>query len=453
MTGVFLALQPSRLPVPVVIYLLCVVVPIGFNVGPLAMTTLRLFLLLMVIPLVMRLVSGGLGRVFATDILFFLHILWATVALAVNNPSQVVQQMGSVGVEFIGGYLLARAYIRTPESFISLAKWLVIIVCITTPLAIYEAKTGSPILIELLRRLPGLTSVGIVSIEGRMGLERVQAVFAHPIHYGLFCSVAFSLAFVAMKDITNTAWRYISSAIIAFSGLLALSSGALLAIILQTFLILWAAIFAKFNGRWWLLIGLFAIVYVIIDLLSNRTPMKVFMSYATFSAHNAYWRAIIFDWGMKNVWSSPFVGIGMNDWVRPFYMTSGSMDNFWLVMAVRYGIPGFLLLATGYALAVFRILRRDFSTDIVLAQIRRAWIFTFLGLSFTLSTVHIWTNIYSFVFFMFGAGMWLIAVEPNDSSASANQAGVESTQGRRRSPYTRFSNVRQSPTTPTRDAA
>ncbi|MEO5953666.1 MAG: O-antigen ligase domain-containing protein, partial [Chloroflexia bacterium] len=165
------------------------------------------------------------------------------------------------------------------------------------------------------------------------------------------------------------------------------------------------------------------------------------------------WRAIIFDWGMKNVWGSPFVGIGMNDWVRPSYMTSGSMDNFWLVMAVRYGIPGFLLLATGYALAVFRILRRDFSTDIVLAQIRRAWVFTFLGLSFTLSTVHIWTNIYSFVFFMFGAGMWLISAEPQDSSASANQAGVESTQGLPRSPYTRFSNVRQSRTTSTKDAA
>ena len=424
---------------PVILYLLAVVIPIGFNVGPLAMTTLRLFLLVMVIPLAIQLLSGKLGRVFVTDILFILHILWAIVALGVNNPTQVVQQAGSVGVEFIGGYLVGRAYIRTPEAFVALCRWLVFLVCCTTPFALYEAKTGRPIIIEMLRKLPGLTSVPIVTIEGRMGLERVQAVFAHPIHYGLFCSVAFSLAFVALKDITSTGWRYVSSGIVAFSGLLALSSGALLAIVLQVALILWAGIFAKVKSRWWLLIALFAVAYVMIDIFSNRTPLRVFMSYATFSSHNAYWRSIIFEWGMKNLWGSPVFGIGMNDWVRPSYMHSGSMDNFWLVMGVRYGIPGFLLLALGYALGVFRILRRDFTENILLTQIRRAWIFTFLGLSFTLSTVHIWTNIYSFVFFMFGAGMWLITVAPSDPNNRDKEVTPLEKTGHNPLRYTRFS--------------
>jgi hypothetical protein len=427
-----------RLPLPVILYLLTVVIPIGFNMGPLAMTTLRLFLLVLVIPLAIQLVSGKLGRIFITDILFILHILWAVVALWVNNPTQVVQQVGSVGVEFIGGYLLARAYIRTPQAFVALCYWLVLLVCCTTPFALYEAKTGRPLIIEILHKLPGMTSVPIVTIEGRMGMERVQAVFAHPIHYGLFCSVAFSLAFVALKDIMGTAWRYISSAIIALSGLLALSSGALLAIVLQTALILWAGVFAKLKSRWWLLVGLFVVAYVVIDLLSNRTPMRVFMSYATFSAHNAYWRSIIFEWGLKNLWGSPVFGIGLNDWVRPSYMHSGSMDNFWLVMAVRYGVPGFLLLAIGYAIGVFRIMRRDFSGDILLAQIRRGWVFTFLGLSFTVSTVHIWTNVYSFVFFMFGAGMWLITTAPGSQKTADDTNSAEELATQRGIRYSRF---------------
>lgn len=402
-------LRNSALPLPVALYLLTVVVPISFNLGPLVLTSMRVLLLIMVLPLLAQLFMGRYGRILAADILFLLHILWATIALSVNNPNQVVQQMGSVGVEFIGGYLMGRAYIRTPEAFAALCRWLVFLVLCTLPFALYEAKTGRPLIIEMLRRAH-MTNVAIVTIEGRMGLERVQGMFAHPIHYGLFCSVAFSLAFIALRDVTTTGWRYLSSILVAMCGFLALSSGALLAIALQMALILWATIFSRLPWRWWLLVGHFVLAYIIIDIFSNRTPLRVFMSYATFSAHNAYWRSIIFDWGMKNIWGSPIFGIGMNDWVRPWYMKSGSMDNFWLVMGVRYGIPGFLLLAAGYAWAVFGLMRRNFEYDPVLARIRRAWVFTFLGLSFTMSTVHIWTNIYSFVFFMFGAGMWLLEV-------------------------------------------
>ena len=89
-------------------------------------------------------------------------------------------------------------------------------------------------------------------------------------------------------------------------------------------------------------------------------------------------------------------------------MYSGSMDNFWLVMAIRYGVPGFCFLAVGYIVVIARVMRRKFQGDTVLQNLRMAWVFTFLGLTFTLCTVHVWTNIYSFVFFMFGAGVWFI---------------------------------------------
>lgn len=409
----------GKLPLPVWLYLLCVVIPIGFQAGPLAMTTLRLFLLVMIVPLMVRLLMGHFGKVFVTDILFVGHVAWTTVALAVNNPDQVVQQVGSVGTEFLGGYVMGRAYIRTPEAFSALCRALVVIVLCTVPLALYETKTGRPLVIEYLRRIPGLTSVPIVSYERRLGLERVQAVFAHPIHYGLFCSIVFSLAFVALRDSTSTAWRYISSSLVAFAGFLALSSGAILAIILQIGLILWAAIFARYRVRWKLLLGLFALAYVVVDLLSNRTPLDVLMTYATFSPGNAYWRKLVFEWGMVNIWDNPYFGIGLNDWTRPAFMAyNDSVDNFWLLTTMRYGIPGFLLLTFGYILATARIMRRDFRADPTLSLFRRAWVFTFLGLSFTMTTVHIWTNIYSFVFFVFGAGMWFITATPAASEKS-----------------------------------
>jgi len=413
-----LSLSQIKLPVPVLLYLLAVVIPVQFHLGPLSLNGLRLLLLVLIIPLTIRLLIGKYGRLFWTDLLFLLHIFWATVALAVNNPDRVVENMGSTSIEFIGAYVLGRAYIRDAESFGALIRALILIVLATLPLAFYEAKTGDPILVELIRSVPSLQSVNIVHNDPRMGLERVQAVFAHPIHYGLFSSVAFSLCFVGFKGLFNTPLRYLLSALIGLGVFLSLSSGALLSIVLQLGLIFWAWIMSPVKHKWLVLLAVGIVLYIAVDLMSNRTPIRVFMTYATFSPHNAYWRSIIFEWGMKNVWANPIFGLGHNDWIRPHYMHSGSMDNFWLVMATRYGIPGFLFLGAGYMLALWQIGRRNLNGNPTLLQFRRAWMFTFSGLSFTLTTVHIWASIYSFVFFIFGAGFWFITAKTQEAAST-----------------------------------
>jgi len=361
----------------------------------------------------------------------------------VNNPDRVVQNVGSTGVEFLGAYLMGRAYIRNQAQFISLCKLLGFLVLCLVPFALYETQTGRPIIVEMIRRLPGLTSENIVTIEARLGLERVQGVFAHPIHFGLFCSVAFSMTYVGLRNVYGRTQRLAISAIVMSTGFLGLSSGAFLAMIMQLFLIIWAAMFQKNASKWWILIGLSMLAYVVVDILSDRTPIRVFFSYATFSPHNAYWRGIIFEWGIKNIFgdpsenipASPLFGIGLNDWVRPHFMYSGSMDNFWLVMGVRFGVPGVLLLAIGYFYLVLRVAFRNFNSDEGLMNLRRAWVFTFVGLTFILCTVHVWTSIYAFVFFMLGAGAWFLAATPNGEGTEADALPADTT---RRMVYSRF---------------
>ncbi|MFN4157370.1 MAG: O-antigen ligase family protein [Gemmobacter sp.] len=434
----------GRLPVPVIIYLILVITPALFNIGPLVMSALRVFLLIMIVPLMARLLSGRLGRVLSVDILFILHMVWALVALQVNNPDMALTQFGSLGAEMLGGYLLARAYIRSKADFIALCRWLGIIVCATLPLAILEARTGNPILINAFDAIPGLRSIGRAATNPRMGLERAQVMMSHPIHYGLFCSTAFALILMGMKGILPTAQRLGMAAGIALAVFLSLSSGALLPLIMMTFMIVWWHALHRTGRAWALLLALSALAYVAIDLLSNRTPILVFFSYATFSAHNAYWRGQIFEWGMKNVWGSPVFGIGLNDWIRPHYMNSGSMDNFWLVMAVRYGIPGFLLVAAGYAIGAARIAVARLDWDPQMAQLRRAWMITFVGLAFTLCTVHVWGNIYSYVFFMFGSGIWFIAAKPPEGGDPEDKTAAPPAP---RSRYSRFAAVERPPAT------
>lgn len=410
-----LMLAQFKLPVPVLLYLLAVITPVQFSLGPISLNGLRMLLLVLIVPLTARLLMGKYGRILWTDILFFLYIFWSAVAITLNNPDRVVESVGSNSIEFVGAYVLGRAYIRTPESFAAMTRVLILIIVATLPLAIYETVTGHPILLEAIRRVPGLQSYPTVFTEPRLGLNRVQGIFPHPIHFGLFASVGFSLCFVGFKGILRTPVRYLLSTLIGLSVFLSLSSGALLAVVLQICLIFWAWIMKPIRHKWLALLAIFVVLFFMVDLLSNRSPFRVFLTYATFSTHNAYWRAIIFDWGMQNVWSNPLFGLGFNDWVRPQYMPSASVDNFWLLTAMRYGIPGFAFLMMGILAALWQIGRHNLNQDIRLQQFRWAWMFTFIGLFFTLATVHIWSVVYSFVFFLFGAGLWLISAKVEDS--------------------------------------
>ena len=164
---------------------------------------------------------------------------------------------------------------------------------------------------------------------------------------------------------------------------------------------------------------------------------RYFLSYATLSEETAYGRIHIFEWGMNNVWKHPFIGIGMNEWERPWWK-SASMDNFWLLATVRYGIPGFLLLAVAYLLPVWAAMRRDFYAGGPIWQFRRAWVFMQVGMILTLCTVDVWATALSFVFFLLGAGVWLVSFQPDpiverelvdQGKDPARRSGI---------PYTRF---------------
>jgi O-Antigen ligase len=411
----------SKLPLPIKLYFLSILLPIEFNAGGLLMSGVRAILLVLLIPMVIKLLIGHYGRLIWTDLLFFLFCPWAIYTLHLNNPDQAFSFGGSVSVEFFGGYMLARAYIRTPEAFAGMCKALFLLIALTLPFAVFESQTGRALIPETLNKIPGFFSLPDFYNEDagiRMGLERSQVIFAHPIHYGLFCSTAFSLAYVGFKNIYSTFFRYLVSFLITVAVFLSLSSGALLPMVLQFGLIFWAFALDKVRSRWTIFMVLIGIAYVVVDAISNRTPIQVFLSYATFSPHNAYWRVLIFEWGMKNVWMNPLYGLGLNQWVRAWFMHGDSMDNFWLLTTVRYGIPAFFLVGLGFAIPLWKISRRKIDEGTILWQFRRAWMITMVGLVLSLCTVDVWATMFSYVAFLFGSGIWLLSVQQPTTEAA-----------------------------------
>ena len=434
-TGRGTVANSMHLALPIALYLASLVLPIFFYIGPLNMSLMRFLLLVTFVPMMIALLSGKAGKIYIVDILFFSYIIWIMVSLTAMNPDRVIENAGSTGLEFLGGYMIGRVYVRDRETFARVVWILAIITAATLPLAIVESLGKGPFVLDFLNKIPGIRSNYDVNYEPRMGLLRAQTVFAHPIHYGLFASTSFAIVLIGMAGTIKQSTRIMLAAGIGLSVFLSLSSGALLALILQIFLILWALVLRNVRRRWMILFGLIAAAYVGIDLLSNRSPTAVFMTYATFSPHNAYIRQVIFEWGMVNFWGSPIFGIGFNDWVRPDWLHNGSMDNFWLVQAVRHGFLAFATLAAGWLWTLWKVSKKDFSKDPILSNIRLGWMITFVGMTLSLVTVHIWTTLYSFVFFLFGSGIWLLS---ETGTPTASQDDSDSPSPRPTSAYTRF---------------
>jgi hypothetical protein len=426
----------------VFLFLGTILLPLTTSVGPIALSSLRILCLVVTLPLLVAVLGGRYGRVIWADWFALIHVVWMALSFFVTEGAKAIEIVGSTGIEFLGGYLIARASIRNLAQFQKLCWVLTVSVLVLGPFALAEALTGRSIFLELLGKVPGTSTMIQVEAEMRLGLHRVQSVFAHPIHFGLFASVSFALSWTALAPLMSTTRRFIIALTLAFAGFLSLSSGGILAIGLQIGLIIWATALPSRIPRWWMLVGLFVFAYVVIDLLSSRTPIRVFMSYATFSAHTASWRLLIMEHGFNNVWANPIFGLGLGDWVRPAWMHTPSVDNFWLLAAMRNGILGFLTLAACWLAVLMPAMRATFDADSPLGHARRAWVFIIIGLCFTLITVHVWGNTFSFVMFLLGAGAWFATAQDGDD-ATANKT---SDAPRPASRYSRF----PAPNKPTR---
>jgi hypothetical protein len=431
-------------PFIVVLFLICVVLPVFFFAGPLRLSPLRILLVIMFIPLLFRWLSGKYGGVSAPDVWLALHGAWMFIALvAVEGVLDSIEFFATQIAEMFGAYLLARVYIRDKTSFLYFVKWLFYIIAFLTPFAIFESLTQQLPISKLFGAIPGIRVEPYVFYEPRLGLYRAQVTFPHPILYGVFCSTAFALVwFTGITSGLGKSSRILRAIIVFIATFFSVSSGAVLSVMLQMMLMGWNWVTAKIKKRWLLLALIITVMYVAIDLASNRTPVTIFIAYATFSAHNAYYRVIIWDYGSAEVLRHPFFGIGLTaDWERPDWMGSTSVDNFWLLTAMRYGIPGVSLLVIGLAVLLKKIASMDFSERPDILACQKGYMISLIALFLSICTVHIWSGTFVYVFFLIGSGVWMFttpglekAPDPSDGPQSDETADAPQMI---RTPYSR----------------
>lgn len=410
------ATERARLPLLTKVVLISLLIPAFFSVGSIVLTPSK-FLFLFVVPvLTVNLLRGKYGRLLAPDYLIFGYAAWMTLAMLVNHtPRVAIEYTGSNTVILLGGYLTARATIRDKATFVALVRFLAWVVVLSLPFALYEVITSKTTIPRWIGQIPNVRSHGDINHDPRFGMWRAQVVFPHPIHYGIYCSFMFSLVYVGLYERLDWFRRAVVTSIVGMCCFFSVSSGPVLAVMAQIGLIGYAALFKNVERRWTLFWSVSIFAYIVAELASTRSAIYAIVTRISFNPSTAFSRRILFNYGVEQIQRTPVFGVGYNPWPLPAWMT-GSVDNFWLFVAVRFGMPAFLLLAATFIVSMVLAGRRDFRADPELLVLRRAWIFTLISVILVLGTVAIWGEVYSMVLFMLGSGIWFLTTNPTQTT-------------------------------------
>ena len=300
----------------VALFLISIVLPIVILIGPLHLSPYRVMLLITIIPSVVFWLQGKAGKIRVTDIALLAVSLWTFLSYAViHGPGRAFEAGGIFGLETMGAYLLGRLLIRSAEDFRKLVVVLFWIVLVLLPLAIIESVSGQAIVLETFGKF--VRSYNIVSQEPRWGLRRVMGPFEHPILFGAFCGSILAMVYYVLGYGRWFVRRIVNAAIVGFVALLSLSSGPLTSVGTQFALIGWDLVLHRFAGRWKLLAGLFFSAVVAIEIVANRSPAQILISFIAFNTSTAYNRLRIWQYGSASVLNHPLFGIGEGAWERP----------------------------------------------------------------------------------------------------------------------------------------
>ena len=382
------------------LFLLSLLVPHRFYIGGLMFQPYKFWLTILFVPLLIMFFMGKAGRPMLVDWLMIGTTLWMLLSTARNHGvGYAVVTGGSYVVEFLGAYLLARIAIRSAADFRRMVVVLFIVLLVLLPFAVLEAFSGRPVLAQWI----GADWI-IKWIGERMGMRRTQTAFEHPILFGAFVSTMFGLFWYALIPNATLIARLFLASLAGIATIFSLSTGAFLAVQVQILLIFWELITRPHPQRWRIFGWLVVIGYFALDQITTRTPFHTLVNYAAFSSHSAYMRIIVYEHGMAIVRANRLFGIGFHDWPRPFWV-SGSVDNFWLLTAMRHGIPALAMFAAAIALIILRAGRQPM-IDPLDRACRAAFLTALGGVIIAGGTVHYWRALLVFVVFIIGSGVW-----------------------------------------------
>lgn len=307
------------------------------------------------IPAALLVLATGLRGRFAFTIPDFLILgttFWISVSLFLNHePTDALGSSVALATDIGLAYFFARAVFRTLRDVrIFLLLMMPGLLIIGSIMAV-ESITHTNIIQPFFGNLTG-QSVGWRHDE-RLGFMRARGPFPHPILGGIFLASFLPLFWMSgLSRIPRSAGSL--AAILSF---FTVSSAALLALTAATGLMIYNWLTERFsNLTWRLFFGGAAILIFALEFGTKSGSFNLLMRFASLNSYSAFNRVHIWRFGTRNVAENPWFGLGFNDWERPVWMKA-SIDHFWLLQAVQFGIATPLFMALATILAVLALMR------------------------------------------------------------------------------------------------
>lgn len=328
------------------------------------------------------------------DVFMFLASALMFVSILVNHGGAGMAYGGSLLLETITPYLMARVYLRNEIQLVKFAKVYIFVIFVMLIPVLYEAKTGS----NLFKSTFGFPGGELPDM--RLGFYRAAGPLDHPILFGIFAASGLSLAYALLPK------SWIKYAVVLCASFASLSSAAYVMLAMQSVLLAKKKIAsARLSTYAFLLAG----AYLFIDVFSNRQPLAVLASYLSLDKQTSYFRLLIYENAIKSVESNPFLGIGLNDWTRPDWMPP-SIDSFFMVLAVRHGLLTLLCVL----LVIYFALKSTYANN--QSDLHIAFRVLLFSLIVAVFTVHIWNTMYVFFWLILGIAVNLKYIRPSNKS-------------------------------------
>lgn len=351
-------------PIVLVIYATLLPREISIHVGENYIYMDRLALLFTV-PMILQSLWRGAIKFVLPDWLILALACWIILATLVVHGLRMAMVTGfSLSFDAVAGYYLARISFRSLDDMRR-----ALILCapgffIAASSVMIESISHQPLVRPFfasvfgnLHYSRGATSVeDVIPTDVRLGLMRGSGPWVHPILAGLHLSTLLSVYW--MSGIRG--WPRVIALTAASMSFFAMSSSGLLSLSMQIFLLSYDWLCGKvreINWRWFTTAA--GALIVVMQVVVNRGIDGLIIAFATLDPTTGYFRQAIWTYGMQSVYRHPLFGIGFNDYVRPQWMFSNSVDAHWLLYAMRYGLPSTIFLLSACIAAIVALVRSE----------------------------------------------------------------------------------------------
>lgn len=293
--------------------------------------TLGRFVVIVFLVPVFGILFGGHRNRLASDLFAIAAAIWILAASALNDAFR--PYVGAEALEFLGAYMVGRVFVFGPSNFRTFIRALKPISAVVIALALLDVLVGRYVTLDTFA-VPNAAAQ-------RYGLVRASSVFEGAEHYGTFC-VATAAIFLYSERGLNRA-LYVGLCI--FGCALSLSSGPLFGLVTVMVVFCYDCILKRYSFRWKALVTV-VVGFLMAIFLFSEQPIPWMLMHFTLDPQTGFFRLATWSYAIPLIEQSPWVGHGVvrfgGEGDQLIFLSS--VDCVWLLEALRYGLPGLILL-------------------------------------------------------------------------------------------------------------